>query len=116
MDKRDENINEVVQPDLVVVCDKNKLDAKGCLGSPDLIIEILSPLTAERDFKQKFSLYEKQGVKEYWIVHPEERTVLVFKLEKNKKYGIPDRYAGKDFVKCGILDGMEIDLGLVFID
>jgi len=65
-----------------VICDLEKLDDRGCLGAPDWIIEILSPGNNEKELHQKFSLYEENGVREYWIVHPAEETVTVFELSK----------------------------------
>jgi len=113
-DEKDEDVKTVVQPDIVVVCDENKLDDKGCRGAPDLIIEIVSPATAPKDMKIKLSLYEKHGVKEYWVVHPIDNVVLVFKLGKNKMYGKPEVYTEEDKMKTAILEGLEIDLGKVF--
>ena len=112
-DESDDEVLTVVQPDIVVICDKKKLDDKGCRGAPDLIIEILSPNTASKDLREKLNLYEKHGVNEYWIVHPTDNTVMVFKLSE-KKYGRPDVYAEKDKIKTPILDGLEIELELVF--
>lgn len=83
----------VVQPDLLVVCDTSKLDEKGCKGAPDLVIEITSPSTGSKDLTIKFDLYQRHGVKEYWIVHPDEQTVMVFKLGENETFGKPERYA-----------------------
>jgi len=74
-----ESIN-VVQPDLVVICDKSKLTVEGCLGAPDLVVEIISPYTSKKDIKEKFDLYEREGVREYWIVYPGDRAVQVFAL------------------------------------
>ena len=113
-DEPDEDIETVIQPDIVVVCDKNKLDDKGCRGAPDIIIEILSPATAPKDMKIKLSLYEKHGVKEYWVVHPIDNIVMAFKLGKNKKYGKPEVYTEEDKIKTGILEGLEIELEKVF--
>ena len=110
----DENIYTVVQPDLVVICDEKKIDEKGCRGAPDLIVEILSPATSSKDQKIKLALYERHGVKEYWIVHPIDNIVWVFKLGKNKLYGRPAVYDEKDKLKTPILKGLEIDLELVF--
>ncbi len=76
--------NTVVQPDISVVCDKSKLDEKGCKGAPDLVIEILSPSTTVKDFNKKFHLYEKHGVQEYWIISPIEKNVIVYKLINGK--------------------------------
>ena len=73
----DKEIFTVVQPDIVVVCDASKLDERGCMGAPDLVIEILSPYTAAKDMKIKRDLYEQHGVREYWLVHPTDKTFMV---------------------------------------
>lgn len=112
----DDDIGTVVQPDIVVVCDKSKLDDRGCIGAPDLVIEILSPATAAKDMKEKFALYEKYGVLEYWMVQPLDKTVMVFKSGEDKKYGKPDIYIAGDEIKVGIFDDLTIDLKAVFKD
>jgi Uma2 family endonuclease len=83
-EKSDDKIYTVVQPDIVIICDKDKLDEHGCIGAPDFIIEIISPSTAERDMHEKKDLYEKHGVKEYWIVFPNEEIIQAYFLKKNK--------------------------------
>jgi Uma2 family endonuclease len=113
-DEADENIVTVVQPDIVVICDAKKLDDKGCRGAPDLIIEILSSETSSKDMKIKLALYERHGVKEYWIVHPIDNIVMVLQLDKNKKYGKPTVYSEEDKITTPILKGLEIDLSLIF--
>ena len=113
-DEMDEEIITVVQPDIVVICDRKKLDDKGCRGAPDLIIEIISPASSAKDMKIKMSLYERHGVKEYWIVHPTVNIVMVFRLDKKKMYGKPEVYTEEDKIKTSILEGLEIDLDLVF--
>ncbi|MBI5418361.1 Uma2 family endonuclease [Candidatus Poribacteria bacterium] len=114
--EKDEEIDTVVQPDIVVVCDKFKLDDKGCKGAPDLVIEIISPYTNSKDLKEKFSLYERSGVKEYWIVHPQDKIIMIFKLGKNKEYGKPEIYSKEDKIKVGILKGLTIDAKDIFKD
>jgi Uma2 family endonuclease len=114
--KKDEDIKTVVQPDITVVCDKTKLDDKGCIGSPDIIIEILSPTTASKDLKEKFFLYEKHGVKEYWIIYPNEKVVYVYSLDNKGKYTRPDIYTMEDKISVKLLGDLEIDLSLVFRD
>lgn len=84
----DNEITSVVQPDLCVICDKDKLDEKGCIGAPDLIIEILSPGNSNREMTIKFDLYEENGVKEYWIVNQSEKTILIYVLKDNKFIGL----------------------------
>lgn len=114
-EEQDDEIDTVVQPDIVVVCDKNKLDEKGCKGAPDLVIEILSPATSAKDLHEKFGLYERSGVKEYWIVHPLERTVMVFRLE-GEGFGKPAMYAGEDTVPVPLLGELVIDLKQAFAE
>ena len=88
-DEADSAIDTVVQPDLVVVCDRSKLDERGCRGAPDWVIEILSPSTAGHDLIIKRRLYERVGVREYWLVHPTDRTLTVHWLVDGR-YGIPE--------------------------
>ncbi|MBG8552474.1 Uma2 family endonuclease [Hymenobacter guriensis] len=80
----DAQVTTVVQPDICVVCDSQKLDERGCLGVPDWIIEIVSPGNVSHDTKSKFDLYEENGVLEYWIVFPGEKTVSVFVLHEGR--------------------------------
>ncbi len=80
--RKPNSIQTVVQPDICVVCDLDKLDDDGCLGAPDWIVEITSPGTIKKDFNEKFNLYEQAGVREYWIVEPKEQVVHVFGLQK----------------------------------
>jgi Uma2 family endonuclease len=83
-DEADDFVTTVVQPDISVICNKEKLDDKGCRGAPDLIMEILSPSTASRDLQIKKDLYERHGVKEYWIVHPGDKIVIVYRQINNQ--------------------------------
>ena len=106
--------NTVVQPDLLVVCDRSKLDGKNCIGAPDMIIEVLSPSTERRDRITKLQLYRKSGVREYWIVCPEKKTVDTYILEDKKYYF--DVYSENDIVPVHILEGCEIDLADVFFE
>lgn len=85
---QDGNIKTVVQPDICVICDQEKLDKKGCIGAPDLIVEILSPGNSKKEMKDKYELYQEQGVKEYWVVNPAEQNILVYVLENEKYIGI----------------------------
>lgn len=86
--QNDEKTDTVVEPDIVLVCDPQKLDKRGCRGAPDWIIEVLSASTALKDMNLKRDLYEQQGVQEYWLVQPEERWVMVYTLEQGS-YGKP---------------------------
>lgn len=113
-EEKDEEIANVVQPDLMVVCDRRKIDRRGCIGAPDLIIEILSYSTAKKDLNEKFNLYEKSGVKEYWVVFPSDAAVEVYQLNENGKYVKTCAYQSPDRVRLGILPQLEVDLALVF--
>ncbi len=112
----DTEINTVVQPDISVFCDQDKLDDKGAVGAPDLVIEILSPSTAVKDLREKFFLYEKVGVKEYWIVDPANETLTVYMLDKKGKYPRGKVYAGEDKFQVGIFKDLEINMEDIFKD
>ena len=102
----------VVQPDLLVICDQGKIDDKGCKGAPDLVIEILSPSTSHHDTWVKFHLYRRAGVREYWIVDPDTKTVQVCTLH-GRDY-MTTTYEGARSVPAAVLPGCEIDLTEVF--
>ena len=105
----------VVQPDICVICDQSKIDNKGCIGAPDMIVEILSPSTAHKDLKEKFDVYESSGVKEYWIVSPGDKIIDVFLLE-NEKYQLKGKYTLGDKIYLYTLPELLIDLDEVFED
>ncbi|MFC4872481.1 Uma2 family endonuclease [Negadavirga shengliensis] len=111
--RRHEDIDTVVQPDLCVVCDQGKLDDLGCVGAPDLIVEILSPGNNKKELQLKYEVYEASGVKEYWIIHPDERTLLIYTLE-NEKYRPSRLFTLGDRVSSQALLGFELDLEGVF--
>ncbi|HNT49655.1 MAG TPA: Uma2 family endonuclease [Cyclobacteriaceae bacterium] len=113
--KADKDIVTVVQPDICVICDPQKIDERGCLGAPDWIIEILSKHTSAKDLNEKFDVYEESGVKEYWVVHPSDHTVLVYTLNEHGKYeGILKPYTRSDKVQPQTLPGLTIDLAEIF--
>lgn len=111
--RKDNEITTVVQPDLCVICDESKIDSRGCIGPPDLIVEILSPGNSAKDVKLKFDVYEKAGVKEYWIVYPVEESVAVFILEKGK-YNGATLYAGKDTIQSLAVPGLTVNVKEIF--
>jgi Uma2 family endonuclease len=113
-DEKDEDATFVVQPDLVIVCDRNKLQGTGYSGAPSLIIEIMSPASNKMDRLYKFNKYERAGVKEYWIVEIEGKILSVFTLQENKRYGRPDLYSEEDKVKVSIFADLIVDLKAVF--
>ncbi len=96
----------VVEPDISVICDKDKLTDRGCKGSPDWIIEIASPGNLNHDYVRKLKLYNKSGVKLYWIVNPEEQSVIVYDFLKGL---LPEEFTFEDKVRSGIYEGLEID-------
>jgi Uma2 family endonuclease len=106
--EKDDDIDTVVQPDLMVVCDRAKLDDRGCRGAPDWVIEVLSPSSAGHDQILKRAVYERHGVKEYWLIHPVDQVVTVYRLVDGA-YGKPDIYELKDTLACGILPEVVID-------
>ncbi len=112
----DKNPYTVVQPDICVICDLTKLDDKGCVGAPDMIIEILSPSTAAKDVKDKFELYEEHGVKEYWIVDPENNILDIFLLNDTNKYQLKGKFNAEQRVVVNSIPGLEINLAEIFAD
>lgn len=107
-------VHSVVQPDVCLICDSSKIDDRGCCGAPDLIVEILSGGTTKNDWNYKFNLYEKHGVKEYWIVNPKVRAVNVFVMQKDGKYDDGEEYILGEKIPVSIFDGFEIDTDLIF--
>lgn len=112
-DTPDSEIDKVVQPDISVVCDPQKIDSRGCLGAPDMIIEILSPSTLKKDMGIKLALYERFGVKEYWVVYPLDEIVMVFLLE-NGMYRKPTVYSVPDEIPVKLFAELTIPLESVF--
>lgn len=108
-----EDVETVVQPDLMVVCDPDKVDRHGIHGAPDLVIEILSESTRKLDRLIKFNLYQKAGVPEYWIVDPTNRTAAVYTLEDGAYHGA-ETYGPDAVVPVGVLEDCMIDLSDVF--
>jgi Uma2 family endonuclease len=107
--------SNVVQPDILVVCDKNKLDRRGCFGSPDLIIEILSPYTGKRDMTDKYNLYQEHGVLEYWIVDPTHQLIDRFSLDKDTgKYKQGERFYRDETITPVIFPDFTITLDEIF--
>lgn len=110
-DASDEEIENVVQPDIAIICDREKLDIKGCKGSPDLIIEVVSPASVSLDYIKKLNLYEKHSVKEYWIIHPIDKIIMVYTLEGRGAYSRPSVYPLGENIKIGIFEDLVISLG-----
>lgn len=108
------HFTSVVQPDISIICDKSKLDDKGCKGAPDLVIEIISKSTAKKDNFEKFQLYQKHGVKEYWTIYPEEKFVNVYILDKSGLFRQVASYGAEDSIKIFGNEELSIDLSEIF--
>ena len=113
-DEATDKITNVVQPDISVICDPNKLDERGAKGAPDWIIEITSPSTIKHDFGTKLLLYQKFGVKEYWIVDPASKTVHVYRRDLVGLYFEERTVANQDKIISGIFPDLEIILKEIF--
>lgn len=111
-----EDVDTVVEPDISVICDRSKIDARGCKGAPDLIVEILSPSSLRNDRLIKLRLYQRAKIREYWIVDPENRTVQVLLLNDQGVLLPYEEYGRKDVAKVNVLDGCFIELGKVFLE
>ena len=109
----EDETSTIVQPDILIICDLSKLSEKGCTGPPDIVIEIISPSSAVRDQIKKLSLYERRGVKEYWIIHPIDKIVWKYILE-NGHYGKPFIYDATSSPSFNLFPDLNIDLRKVF--
>lgn len=109
----DKDIVTVLQPDICVICDESKLDERGCIGAPDLVVEVLSPGNNSKELKNKYEVYEEAGVKEYWIVSPQDETFIVYTLVAGSYQASRLMVAG-DVVVSSVLHGFSIDLSALF--
>ncbi len=109
-----EDVDTVVEPDISVVCDKTKLDKHGCRGAPDMVVEILSPSSLRHDRLVKLNLYQRAGVREYWIADPVNKEVQVFLPDDGGCFRLHEDYGPKDVAKVNVLDGCFIELRKVF--
>ncbi len=103
------NCSNVVQPDISIICDPKKIDEKGCVGAPDLVVEILSASTASKDQVKKRRLYERHGVKEYWLIHPIERYAHIYTL-KEGAYELIGVFDDEATLESQIFTGLTIKL------
>lgn len=111
----DAAVETVVQPDVAVICDPGKLDAAGCRGAPDWIVEVIFPATAARDQVQKRDLYERHGVAEYWLLDPDVRRLTIYRLDRAAgRYGAPATAAATGTASPRAVAGVAVDWSLVF--
>ena len=108
-----EDVDTMVEPDISIVCDQSKIDKHGCKGAPDMVAEILSPSTQRHDRLVKLNLYQRAGVREYWIADPDNKSIQVFTLESDA-LKIREDYGREDIAKVNVLDGCFIELNKVF--
>jgi Uma2 family endonuclease len=113
-DDHDEDVDTVVQPDVLVVCDPTKIDQKGVRGAPDWIIEILSPRTTKKDWNEKFNLYEKNRVREYWLVDTSAQLVHQYRLNESNKYELIKICEKTDQAVSSVLEGFSVSLTEIF--
>ena len=112
--KANKDIFTVVQPDICVICDKSKLDEKGCIGAPDLVVEILSRGNSVKEMKIKKQLYEENEIREYWIFDPEHGYAFQFHLTKAGVYSPANIYVKDDILESVIFPDLKINLDEVF--
>lgn len=111
-----DDAENVVQPDICVICDPEKIDAKGCKGAPDIIIEIVSKSSVTKDLHEKYELYQQAGVREYWIIHPYDKTLSINVLDEHGVYRSGKLLTKGDMATSTVLPGLAIDLTDVFQD
>jgi Uma2 family endonuclease len=112
--EEDESDDTVVQPDITVICDEKKRGEEGCRGAPDLVVEILSPSNTAIEMARKFELYRQAGVREYWVVTPEDKSIQTYRFcEDHIKPGI---YKEKDDARSDLFPDLAIPLGPVFAE
>lgn len=112
----DREVFSVIQPDLCVICDKDKLTEQGCDGAPDWIIEVLSPGNSKKEVRLKYDLYQENGVGEYWLVYPYEQIVQQFVLDDSGKYRLHALYPGNETATPYLFPDLQIDLNDVFAE
>jgi Uma2 family endonuclease len=113
--KDDKEIITVLQPDVCVVCDLSKLDRRGCIGAPEIVVEVLSPGNNAKELKKKYEVYEEAGVNEYWLVSPQDQWVRVHTLV-NGKYQESSYLVAGDVAQSSVLQGFSLDITTLFKD
>ncbi|GGE42806.1 Uma2 family endonuclease [Pedobacter psychrotolerans] len=114
--KQDKDVFTVLQPDICIICDQNKLDDRGCIGAPDLVIEILSPGNTKVELLHKYQIYQEFGVKEYWVVSQSDQSILIYTLNEFGKFQPSKIFTLSEKVTSSVLPGFELALDDVFQD
>ncbi|NTD99819.1 Uma2 family endonuclease [Agrobacterium tumefaciens] len=112
----DSDVYTVLQPDICVICDKSKIDYKGCIGAPDLVVEILSPGNTKVELLHKYQVYQEFGVKEYWVVSQSDQSILIYTLNELGKYQPSKIFTLSEKITSSVLPGFELALDDVFGD
>lgn len=112
--KADKDVFTVLQPDICVVCDLNKLDDKGCIGAPDIVVEILSPGNNKKELFNKYQVYQEFGVKEYWIVSQSDQNILIYTLDNDGKFQPSKIFTLGEEITSSVLPGFVLKLDDVF--
>jgi len=112
----DKEVYTVVQPDLYVICDRSKLDERGCIGAPDLIVEILSKGNSKKEVETKYELYQENGVREYWIVFPYEEVIQQHVLDGEEHYRLRHMYSGDSIATSVIFPQLSFQAAQIFED
>jgi len=107
--KKDDKVTTVVQPDICVICNPDKLDERGCIGAPDLVVEIMSQGNKKLELQHKYEVYEESGVKEYWLLDPDGQTLLIYTLVYGK-YQPSKWMTSGDIARSSVVKGFELDL------
>ncbi|MFC4210084.1 Uma2 family endonuclease [Pedobacter lithocola] len=114
--KEDKDVYTVLQPDICVVCDKSKLDYHGCIGAPDIVVEILSPGNTKMELLNKYKVYEEFGVKEYWVVSQSDQSILIYTLNDFGKFQPSKIFTLSEKITSTVLPGFELALDDIFAD
>jgi len=114
--KADRDVYTVLQPDICVICDKSKLDDRGCIGAPDLVVEILSPGNTKVELLYKYQVYQEFGVKEYWVVSQSDQSILIYTLNEYGKFQPSKIFTLSEKITSSVLPGFELALDDVFGD
>lgn len=114
--RKGDKIDTVVQPDICIICDRSKLDEQGCMGAPDLIVEILSPGNSRKEMRDKYDLYQEAGVTEYWVVFPSEQVLQRYILNDEGIYQAQRPDVEGDMVGITFLPGFELNVAEIFED
>ncbi|MBA4055395.1 MAG: hypothetical protein C0490_11835 [Marivirga sp.] len=108
--------NTIVQPDVTVICDPSKITEQGCEGAPDLIVEVISKSSVTRDLHEKYAVYEQSGVQEYWVVHPYDRSLIIFLLDDKGSYQPSKPLTKGDIATSFVITGFTLNLDELFTD